>query len=223
MSAARLIPYTAYQEYPVDEMRRRAATLRLDMQRRRTVRSFSSRPVPKEIIEDCLLVAGSAPNGANLQPWHFVVVSNPTVKRQIREAAEREEREFYQRRASEEWLEALASLGTGEHKPFVETAPYVIAVFAQSHRHLPDGRKASNYYVTESVGIAVGMLVTAIHQAGLVSLTYTPNPMGFLRTLLGRPSTERPYLLLVVGYPADDAMVPEISRKSLDEIATFLE
>jgi iodotyrosine deiodinase len=223
MSEARFVPLDAYWEYPVDEMIRRAANLRIEMQRRRTVRSFSSRPVPREIIEDCLLVAGSAPSGANLQPWQFVVVGDPAVKRRIREVAEREEHEFYGRRGSEEWLDALVPLGTGECKPFLETAPYLIAIFAQTHRYLPDGGKVSNYYVSESVGIAIGMLITAIHHAGLASLTYTPNPMSFLRALLGRPRTERPYLLLVVGYPADDALIPEIGKKCLDEIATFLE
>jgi len=192
------------------------------MQRRRSVRQFSSRPVPQEVIADCLLVAGSAPSGANLQPWHFVVVQDPTVKQQIREAAEKEEYEFYHGRAPQEWLEALASMGTDEHKPYLEIAPCLIVIFAQSYRLLPDGRKAKNYYVSESVGIATGMLIAAIHHAGLVALTHTPSPMGFLNRILGRPDNERPFLLLVVGYPADDAVVPELSKKALPDIATFV-
>jgi nitroreductase len=202
-------------------MLRRSAEFRSEMQRRRTVRYFSDRPVPREIIEDCLLTAASAPSGANLQPWHFVVVSDPTLKRQIREAAEKEEHEFYHGRAPQEWLDALAPLGTDEHKPYLEIAPYLIVIFAQSYGLLPDGRKVKNYYVAESVGIACGMLITAIHHAGLVSLTHTPNPMGFLNEVLGRPGNERPFLILVVGYPAEDAAVPDIPKKSFQEIATF--
>jgi nitroreductase len=203
-------------------MKQRAAAFRAEMQRRRTVRRFSSRPVPREIIEDCLLTAGAAPSGANLQPWRFVVVSDPDIKRQIREAAEKEEHEFYHGRAPQEWLDALAPLGTDENKSFLETAPYLIVIFAQTYGLLPDGRKVKNYYVTESVGIATGMLITAIHHAGLVALTHTPSPMGFLNTILDRPENERPFLVLVVGYPADNAVVPVISKKSLEEIATFV-
>jgi iodotyrosine deiodinase len=217
-----LVPLTSYREYPVAEMRSRAAEFLQQMQRRRTVRAFADRPVPREIIENCLLAAGTAPNGANLQPWHFVVVSDAEVKRRIREAAEEEERDFYQHRAPREWLEALAPLGTDEHKPFLETAPYLIAIFAQSYGLLPDGRKVKNYYVTESVGIATGILVTALHHAGLASLTHTPSPMGFLNRILKRPANERPFLLLVVGYPAPGAEVPAISKKPLPQIATFL-
>jgi len=203
-------------------MRRRADEFRTELQRRRTVREFSSRPVPQEVIEDCLRAAGTAPNGANLQPWHFVVVSDPTMKREIRVAAEKEEREFYLRKAPQEWLDALAPLDTNEHKPFLESAPYLIAIFAQSYSLLPDGRKVKNYYVQESVGIATGILITAIHHAGLVSLTHTPNPMGFLNQLLGRPVQERAFLILVVGYPGSDAMVPALTKKTLEEIATFV-
>jgi nitroreductase len=222
MTPPKFIPLTTYREYPVEEMRRRAGAFREEMQRRRTVRYFSSRPVPRDIIEECLLAAGSAPSGANLQPWHFVVVSDPAIKRQIREAAEKEEHEFYHQRAPQEWLEALAPLGTDEHKPYLETAPYLIVIFAQSYGVLPDGRKVKNYYVTESVGIATGMLITAIHHAGLVSLTHTPSPMGFLSRAVGRPENERPLMILVVGYPAEDCVVPEIGKKSLPEIATFV-
>ena len=185
------------------------------------MRDFSDRPVPRDVIEQCLLAAGSAPSGANLQPWHFVVVSDPGLKRQIREAAEQEEREFYRHRAPPEWLEALAHLGTDEHKPYLETAPWLIAVFAKRHGEREDGTRIPHYYVTESVGLATGFLIAALHHAGLVSLTHTPSPMGFLNTLLGRPASERPFLLLVTGYPAPDAVVPDISRKSLEEVAEF--
>ncbi len=192
------------------------------MLRRRTVRQFSNRPVPRDVIESCLQIAGSAPSGANFQPWHFVVVSNPEVKRRIREAAEKEEYIFYHERAPKEWLEALAPLGTDEHKPYLETAPYLIAVFAKTYLLTPEGQKIKNYYVTESVGIATGMLISAVHMAGLVSLTHTPSPMAFLNKILDRPSQERAFLLLVVGYPGEDACVPEISKKPLEEIATFV-
>lgn len=222
MTEPRFIPLPDYHEYPPEEMVRRASAFYADLRRRRTVREFSGRPVPKEVIEDCLRAAGTAPNGANMQPWHFVVVSDPILKRRIRLAAEAEEREFYAGRAPQEWLEALAHLGTDEHKPFLETAPYLIAVFVQRYGLLPDGRQVKHYYATESVGIATGMLVTAFHHAGLVSLTHTPSPMNFLNALLGRPDNERPFLVLVVGYPAEGATVPAISKKPLGEIATFL-
>jgi nitroreductase len=222
MTRPAFIPHPSYREYPVDEMRQRATEFYNEIKRRRTVREFSSRPVPRDVIEQTLLAAGTAPNGANLQPWHFVVVSDPELKRKIRIAAEEEEREFYSGRAPQEWLDALAPLGTDEHKPFLETAPYLIAVFAQSYGLLPDGRKVKHYYVTESVGIATGFLINALHHSGLATLTHTPSPMNFLNDLLGRPSHERPFLLLVVGYPADDCQVPNISKKPLDEIATFL-
>jgi len=199
----------------------RARAFRDVMRIRRTVRHFSDTPVDREVIEHCLLAAGSAPSGANLQPWHFVVVSSAEVKRRIREAAEAEEREFYSHRAPQEWLDALAHLGTDADKPFLETAPYLIAIFSQSYGVLPDGRKVKNYYVQESVGIATGMLITALHHAGLASLTHTPSPMGFLNAILDRPANEKPFLLLVVGHPAADALVPDISKKPLAEIATF--
>ncbi|MBP6820328.1 MAG: nitroreductase family protein [Acidobacteria bacterium] len=215
-------PLTSWREFQPDEMLRRAAEFRQQMQRRRTVRYFSSRTVPREVIEDCLLTAGTAPSGANLQPWHFVVVSDPAIKHRIRVEAEKEEHEFYTRKAPQEWLDALAPLGTDEHKPFLETASYLIVIFAQSYGLLPDGRKVKNYYVQESVGIATGMLITAIHNAGLVSLTHTPSPMGFLNEILGRPANEKPFLILVVGYPAEDAVVPDIGKKPLEEIASFL-
>jgi nitroreductase len=203
-------------------MRRRAGSFYEELRRRRTVREFSDRPVPRDVIEGCLRAAGTAPSGANMQPWHFVVVEDAEVKGKIRIAAEEEEREFYASRAPEEWLEALAPLGTDEHKPFLETAPYLVAVFVQRFGILPDGRQVKHYYATESVGIATGMLITAVHNAGLVSLTHTPSPMNFLNELLGRPDNERPFLLLVVGFPADEATVPDISKKPLQEIASFM-
>ena len=216
------VPLATYHEYPVDEMRRRAADFYAEIKRRRTVREYASRPVPREIIEDCLRAAGTAPNGANLQPWHFVVIGDPEIKRKIRIAAEEEEREFYHHRAPQEWLEALAPIGTDEHKPFLESAPYLIAVFAESYGLLPDGRKVKHYYVQESVGIATGFLIAALHHAGLATLTHTPSPMNFLNDILGRPHHERPYLILVVGYPASDCKVPVIQKRPLEEIATFL-
>jgi nitroreductase len=222
MTQPRFIPLPSYREFSPEEMRQRAAVFREHMLRRRTVRYFSDRPVLREIIADCLTVAGSAPSGANLQPWHFVVISDPAIKRQIRAAAEREEQAFYHGRAPQEWLEALAPLGTDEHKPYLESAPYLIAIFAQSYGLLPDGRKVKNYYVQESVGIATGMLITALHHAGLVSLTHTPSPMGFLNEILNRPAHEKPFLLLVTGYPAENAVVPDIGKKPLSEIVTFV-
>ena len=222
MIQPKFVPLSEYEEYPVEEMKRRAAAFYALMRRRRTVRHFSSRPVPREVIEDCLRAAGTAPSGANLQPWYFVVVSDPEIKRQIREAAEKEERAFYEQRAPQAWLDALAPLGTDANKPFLEQAPYLIAIFVQTYGVLPDGRRVKHYYALESVGIATGLLIAAIHHAGLVSLTHTPSPMGFLNEILGRPAHERPFLLLVVGYPAEDARVPVIGKKSLEEIARFL-
>ena len=222
MTTVNFQPLSTYIEYPVEEMKQRAVSFRQDIQRRRTVRHFSDRPVPRKVIEECLLTAGTAPNGANLQPWHFVVVSDPKVKHEIRLAAEDEEAEFYHRRAPKEWLEALAPLGTDEHKPFLDIAPYLIAIFGKNHSRLPDGRRVKNYYVQESVGIATGFLIAALHNAGLVSLTHTPSPMGFLNTILDRPVDEKPFLLLVTGFPAEDAQVPVIQKKPLAEIVTFI-
>ncbi len=222
MTAGRFVPFASYREYPLQEMRERAASFRSDLQRRRSVRDFSSRPVPREIIEECLLAAGSAPSGANMQPWHFVAVSDPVTKRRIREAAEKEEYDFYRGRAGEEWLGALSTLGTDSHKPFLEAAPYLLVVFARSYGVSPDGRKVKHYYVRESVGIATGMLIAAVHHAGLAALPYTPSRAGFLNRILGRPENERPFLVLVVGYPADGATVPDIRKKTLDEIVTFI-
>jgi len=223
MTRPGFIPLPGYEEYPVDEMRLRLQRFYASMRRRRTVREFSERPVPRDIIETALRAAGTAPSGANLQPWHFVVVSGAATKQRIRIAAEAEEREFYEHRASEEWLRALEPLGTDSSKPFLETAPYLVAVFVQKFGRLPDGRKVKHYYPVESTGLATGILITALHQAGLVCLTHTPSPMGFLNEILGRPSSERPFLLLVTGYPAGDAIVPDIARKELDEFASFVE
>ena len=217
------IPLDKFREYPVDEMRNRVETFYADIDRRRTVREFSARPVPRDIIETALKAAGTAPSGANLQPWHFVVVGDAEIKKKIREAAEVEEREFYEHRASPEWLAALEPLGTDSDKPFLETAPYLIAIFLQKYGYLEDGRKVKHYYPVESTGIATGMLITALHQAGLATLTHTPSPMKFLNEILGRPTSERPFLLLVVGYPAEDARVPDIHRKELGEFTTFVE
>ena len=216
------VPLTGYREFPIEKMRSRLAEFQRDVQKRRTVRDFSDRSVPRDIIETALRAAGSAPSGANLQPWHFVVVSDADMKKKIRVAAEEEEREFYQHRASAEWLAALEPLGTDTRKPFLEIAPYLIAVFMQKTGVLPDGRKVKHYYPAESTGLATGILITALHRAGLVLLTHTPSPMGFLNELLDRPKRERPFLLLVVGYPASDAMVPDIRRKRLDEFVTFV-
>ena len=217
------IPLTAYREYSVDEMRRRVTDFYADVDRRRTVREFSERPVPRDIIETALRAANTAPSGANLQPWHFVVVSGPETKKKIREAAETEEREFYEHRASEEWLKALEPLGTDSSKPFLETAPYLIAVFLQKYGELPDGSRVKHYYPTESTGLATGILITALHHAGLATLTHTPSPMKFLNDILGRPKNERPFLLLVTGYPAEDAEVPDIRRKPLEDVVSFVD
>ena len=223
MSDYPTIALPGYKEYPVDEMRQRLSDFYAEVNRRRTVREFSDRPVPRDIIEMALKAASTAPSGANLQPWHFVVISGPEAKKKIRAAAEVEEREFYAHRASPEWLAALEPMGTDSDKPFLETAPYLIAVFLQKFGTLEDGRKVKHYYPTESTGIAAGILITALHRAGLVCLTHTPSPMKFLNEILGRPKSERPFLLLVTGYPADGAEVPNIDRKPLIEFASFVE
>jgi nitroreductase len=217
------VPLPDYREYPPAEMAARARAFADDLGRRRTVRDFADRPVPRSLIEDCLRAAGTAPSGANQQPWHFVAVSDPAVKRRIRAAAEAEEREFYAHRAPPEWLEALAPLGTDASKPFLEVAPWLIAVFIRRFERRPDGSKRKHYYTDESVGLATGLLIAALHHAGLVSLTHTPSPMKFLNDILGRPKDlERPFLLLVAGYPAPDARVPDIARKPLADYTTFV-
>lgn len=211
-----------FEERDVGQMRRRADELCAELHRRRTVREFSTREVPRDVIESCVRAAGSAPSGANQQPWHFVIVSDPAIKQRIRAAAEQEEHEFYHRLATDEWLEALEPLGTDWHKPFLDTAPYLIVVFGQAYGVAADGARYKHYYVKESVGIATGMLITAVHHAGLVCLTHTPGRMGFLSEILRRPENERPFLVLVVGYPAEGVKVPDIKRKPLEQIATFV-
>jgi nitroreductase len=208
-------PLPGWREYPAAEMEARACAFAAEMQRRRTTRHFSDRPVPRVILEACLEAASTAPSGAHLQPWHFVVVEDAALKRRIREAAERAEQEFYAT-APAEWLAALAPLGTDAHKPYLETAPYLIAVFAERYGLTAEGTRRPHYYV-----IATGFLLAALHHAGLVALTHTPNPMGFLSELLERPPNERPMMLVVTGYPAEDARVPRLRRKALGEVATF--
>ncbi len=222
MSSPKFIALTDYHEYQIDEMKQRAVSFYEEIRRRRTVRQFSDRPVSREIIEHCIRAAATAPSGANLQPWHFVVVTDPFVKHQIRLAAEEEEREFYTKRAPKEWLEALAPMGTDVQKPFLEIAPYLIAVFVERYGKLPTGKPVKHYYPKESVGIATGLLIAAIQHVGLVSLTHTPSPMKFLNQILRRPSNESPFLLLVVGYPAEGAVVPDIKRKRLEDVSTFV-
>ena len=188
------------------------------MAARRSVRLFSPEPVPRELIDNALAVAGTAPSGAHQQPWTFALVSNPDVKAKLRDAAEKEERDFYERRATDEWKEAVEPIGTDWVKTHITDAPYVIVVFEQPWRPGPNGTKIKHYYVRESVGIAVGFLLAALQVSGLCALTHTPSPMGFLRELLDRPDNERPFILIPVGYPADDAVVPDLSRKRLEEI-----
>jgi len=212
-----------FREYTSEEMLSRANSFYHDVKRRRTVREFSDRPVDPEVINQCILAAGTAPSGANLQPWHFVIIRNIDVKHKIRVAAEEEEREFYENRATPEWLDALAPLGTDANKPFLETAPYLIAIFRKIHDYRSDGSTVKHYYSSESVGIATGVLITALHHCGLATLTHTPSPMIFLNHILDRPNNERPFLLLVVGYPTADAKVPAIEKKNLAEIATVFD
>lgn len=216
------IPLLGYVEYPATEMAERASAFRAEMERRRSVRHFSTRPISRQVIEEALRSAGTAPSGAHMQPWHFVAISNPEIKRRIRAAAEEAERAFYEARAPQEWKDALVPLSTTWRKPFLEDAPYLIAVFAQRHHLDAAGCPVKHYYVPESVGIAVGLLIAALHHAGLAMLTYTPSPMGFLNEILGRPSNERPTLILAVGHPAEGVTVPDLRRKPLDEIATFI-
>jgi len=214
------VPLATYREYPVDEMLRRVRNFNEEMQRRRTIRQFSDREVPREIIATAIEAAGSAPSGAHRQPWHFVAVSDLRVKRRIREEAERAEREFY-RTAPAEWLESLEPLGTDEHKPYLEVAPWLIGIFAERYGKRGTGSRSTNYYVLESVGIATGLLIAALHHAGLATLTHTPSPMSFLNDVLERPPNEKAFLLLVVGYPAPEAKVPDIRRKPLATISSW--
>lgn len=216
-------PLRAFRGYPEAEMAERAAAFRSELERRRTVRDYETTPVDRQVIEDCIMTASTAPSGANLQPWHFVAVQDPAMKFKIRQAAEVEEREFYEGgRAPQEWLDALAHIGTDANKPFLEEAPWLIVIFAERYGVRDDGEKTKHYYVQESVGIATGMLITALHNAGLATLTHTPSPMSFLSEVLGRPENERAYLVLVTGLPASDALVPTITKKSLTDVATFV-
>jgi iodotyrosine deiodinase len=219
--SAEFEPLSTYREYPPPEMEERARAFAEEMGRRRTTRQFSDRQVDRGVIESCITAAGTAPSGAHRQPWHFVVVGDPERKRRIREAAEEAEREFYAT-APEEWLADLEPLGTDAVKPYLETAPYLIAVFAQRYGLAGDTGRRRHYYVNESVGIATGLLIAALHHAGLATLTHTPNPMGFLTAICERPPNEKPVMLIVTGYPAAEARVPKLTRKTLAEIATFL-
>lgn len=205
------------------DMLERARHFRSLMERRRTVRDFSSRPVPRSLIEDCVMTAATAPSGANQQPWTFVCIADAETKSHIRVAAEEEEKTFYAGRAGEEWLDALAVLGTDEHKPFLETAPWLIAIFGQRYGVDPGGKRHKHYYMPESVGIACGFLIASLHNAGLATLTHTPSPMGFLNGICGRPGHEKALILLVAGYPAEDALVPDISRKDAGQVIVWKE
>ena len=219
----RLVPLTSLPHLDDDELLERATLLRVNLTRRRSVRQFSNRTVSNAVIDACLRVAASAPSGANRQPWHFVVVQDPELRKKIRLKAEAEERAFYRGGAPDDWLEALAPLGTDENKPFLEEASHLIIVFAQRHGVGSDGDRMKHYYVQESVGIATGMLISALHQTGLASLTHTPSPMGVLRDILGSGENEHAFLILVTGYPADDAEVPVLEKKRLADVASFVE
>ena len=214
---SRFVPL-AFERLPEAEQLARSRRFLEHMRRRRTVRDFSPEPVPLELVENAIATAGTAPSGAHQEPWTFVLVSEPELKRRIREAAEEEERRSYDGRMPDDWLEALRPLGTDWRKPHIEVAPYLIVVFEQAYGLRPDGAKVKHYYVRESVGIAVGLLLASLHEAGLATLTHTPSPMGFLREALGRPENERPYVLIPVGYPADGCAVPDLGRKALAEI-----
>ncbi len=217
-------PLQGFPTYPLEDMRARARAFHTDLQTRRSVRSFSDRPVPRDLIAECVRSAGTAPSGANHQPWFFACIGNQKLKTAIREAAETEERAFYQRRAGEDWLQALAPIGTDPVKPYMAIAPWLICIFAQRRGGVTTTEDRKNYYISESVGIATGFLIAACHQAGLATLVHTPNPMTFLNDLCGRPKTEKPFLILVVGYPAEDAQVPNhaLVKKALPDIASFL-
>lgn len=212
-----------FVEYPPEEMLRRSREYYEEMDRRRSVRHYSDRPVAREVVENAIRTAGTAPSGAHKQPWHFALVGDVGMKRRIREAAEAEERESYENRMPQSWLDDLEPLGTDWHKPFLTTCPWLVVVFAQAYGLDAEGRKRKNYYVQESVGICVGMLLAALHHAGLATLTHTPSPMGFLQRILDRPENERAYMLIAVGYPEAGCRVPELSRRPLDAIMTVYE
>ena len=214
------IPLNGYRLFDTDTMMERAKAFYNLAKLRRTVRDYSEKPVCRNVIDDCIRAAGTAPSGANMQPWHFAVAERGEIRRQLREAAEREELEFYESKAPQEWLDALAPLGTDSNKPFLETAPYLIGIFVQNFGILPDGRRVKHYYATESVGIATGILISALHHAGLATLTNTPSPMGFLNQIFHRPKNERPFLLPVTGQPDENALVPKIERQPLENICS---
>ena len=219
----KFIPLPYYSQYSDEIIKHKAKEFNLLLQNRRTVRDFTNKPVDRQVIENCILAAGSAPSGAHMQPWHFVAISNAEIKSKIRQAAEHEEKEFYQHRANDEWLKALEPLGTDTNKPFLETAPWLIAVFAERYGIDKDGNRVKHYYTPESVGISCGMLISALHASGLATLTHTPSPMGFLKKILNRPDNERPFLLVVCGHPTDDATVPDLKRMKLDKLVSFFE
>jgi iodotyrosine deiodinase len=222
MTKPLFIPLEIYTQYTEDEMKQRAGDFYELLNKRRTVRNFSSKKISREIIENCVKAAGTAPSGANLQPWHFVIISDSKIKKKIREAAEKEEQEFYNKRAPKEWLNALKALGTTPEKSFLETAPFLIVVFSKSYDINSKGEKTKNHYPIESTGIACGLLITAIHYSGLAALTHTPSPMKFLNKILNRPVNEKPFLILVIGYPSKDAEVPDIKRKPLNKISSYV-
>ncbi len=217
------IPLPDRRDFSDQEMAERAEKFLAEMKARHSIRDFAPTPVPRSVIEDCILAAGRAPSGANRQPWHFVAVGDPAMKKRIREAAEAEERAFYDGKAGDDWLAALAALGTDAEKPFLEIAPWLIVIFAERYRIDANRKIEKNYYINESVGIATGMLITALHCAGLATLTHTPNPMRFLNEICGRPENEKPYMILVAGHAAENATVPKEAKlkKPLEEIATF--
>lgn len=217
-------PLSDFIEYPQEQMRARSLAFYEDIKRRHSIRKFSDRPVSQDIIENCIKAAGTAPNGANHQPWHFAAIQSADVKRQVREQAEAHEQRFYEGSAGVQWLDALKPLGTDAQKPYLEHAPWLIAIFSQKKGGIEEGQKQQNYYIHESVGIATGFLITALHHAGLATLTHTPKPMSFLSKICQRPDDERPYMLLVTGYPAEDASVPAhaLKKKSLEQICSIL-
>ena len=211
-----------FKKIPIKDIIKKSKKFYEIISKRRSVRDFDSKKIDLKIIKNAILSAGSAPNGANLQPWHFVIIKDKKIKKKIRIAAENEEKEFYEKKAPKEWLKALEPLGTDANKAFLETAPYLIGIFVKNYGTLPDGTRVKHYYATESVGIATGILITALHNAGLATLTHTPSPMGFLNKIFKRPKNERPFLLLVAGYAEKEAQVPDIQKFSLNEISSYI-
>lgn len=222
MKREKFVPLGEYLEFQSNIMEERSQQFLDEMKKRRSIRNFSNRSFPRKIIENCVMTASTAPNGANRQPWQFVIVSKVTVKKEIRREAEKREREFYQSILTKDWVKDLEPLGTNASKPFLENAPYLIVIFAQRYSWSKNREKQPNYYVSESVGISTGILITAIHHAGLACLTYTPPKIGFLNQILNRPTNERPFMILVVGYPSKNIMIPMISKKKIAEITQFI-